>query len=134
LSDHSLPTQQRLRDVFRECGLPPPQVALECRLLGPRLQAAANSDLLVYASRLAAARAIEAGVAIRILPVAELAWRRTIGVISRDEQYVHPAVARFVEILKRVAAGRPPADKARDVVKLRSELSTDAIRSTGSSE
>jgi len=100
LSDSSLPTQHRLQDVFRECGLLPPQVALECRLLGPRLQAAAKSDLLLYASRVAITLAIEAGLAIRILPVTELAWRRSIGIISRDEQYVHPAVVRFVEILK----------------------------------
>ena len=117
LSDSSLPTQQRLRDVFRECGLPPPQVALECRLLRPRLQTAAHSDLLLYASRVATARAIEAGMALRMLPVPELAWRRSIGVIRRDEQYVHPAVDRFVEILKKVAAGCPSPDKVRHVGK-----------------
>jgi DNA-binding transcriptional LysR family regulator len=126
LSDPGLPTQQRLRDVFRECGLLPPQVAFECRLLNPRLQAAANSDLLLYASRVAVARAIDAGVAIRILTVAELAWRRAIGVITRDEQYVHPAVVRFVDILKRVAAGISPGNRARQVGTMRRRSSANA--------
>lgn len=132
LSDPSLPTQQRLRDVFQQCGLPPPQVALECRLTGLRLQAAASSDLLLYASRAAATRAVAAGMAIRIVPIAELAWRRSIGVISRDEQYTHPAVARFVEIFERVAADTPRAN-ARDGAQMRSELNAKPTRSRKSS-
>ena len=104
LSESSLPTQQRLGDVFREHGLAPPTVALVCRSTGMRLQAAAGSDLLLYTSGIAAARAIDAGAPIRILPVAALAWRRPIGVICREEQYVHPAALRLIELLKNAAA------------------------------
>ena len=35
-----------------------------------------------------------------ILPVAELAWRRPVGVIARDEGYLPPAVQRLIDILK----------------------------------
>src|SRR5205085_2892720 len=47
-SEPALPTQQKLRLVFEEHGLPRPQAALECRSLSVRLQAVVSSGLLAY--------------------------------------------------------------------------------------
>ena len=103
LSEPVLPTQQRLRRAFDEHGLPTPQVALESRSLPVRLQAVAASDLLVYTSRFVAD-----GHALAILPVHELAWRRPVGAIHRNEPYLHAAARRFVDILKASGSEHRP--------------------------
>jgi hypothetical protein len=74
--------------VFRDNGLEPPRVALESRLTLPRVQVAAYSDLLLYTSR-AVARRFEAG--LQVLPVEELCWMRSVGVLHRAE----PAPSQF---------------------------------------
>jgi DNA-binding transcriptional LysR family regulator len=100
LGEPGLPTQQRLHEVFRDNGLDPPRVALESRLLSLRLEAAANSDLLVYTSRALAERL----GALRVLPVQELRWVRSVGVLHREEPYLSPAVRRFIELLTRITS------------------------------
>ena len=107
LGEPGLPTQQRLHEVFRDNGLDPPRVALESRLLSLRLEAAANSDLLVYTSRVLAERL----GALRVLPVKELCWvaiRRSS--LHREERYLSPAVRRFIETLTRITSS--PAAEA----------------------
>jgi DNA-binding transcriptional LysR family regulator len=96
-----LPTQQRLQEVFRNNGLDPPRVALVSRSLPLRLEAVADSDLLIYTSRAAAKRY---GAGLQVLPVKELYWVRSIGVLHRKEPYLSPAVRRFIEILKRITS------------------------------
>jgi DNA-binding transcriptional LysR family regulator len=107
-SEPGLPTQQRLHEVFRGFG-----AAACCIRVSPlslRLQAAANSDLLLYTSR-AVARRFGAGQnALHALPVKELHWLRPVGVIHRKEPYLSPAVRRFIEILtRRCASGAADA-------------------------
>jgi DNA-binding transcriptional LysR family regulator len=111
LGEPGLPTQQRLHEVFRDNGLDPPRVALESRLLSLRLQAAANAGLLLYASRAIATRFGTGGSALKVLPVPELRWVRSVGVLHREESYLSPAVRRFIEILTRITSS-PAADAA----------------------
>jgi DNA-binding transcriptional LysR family regulator len=100
-SEPGLLPQQRLREVFRDAGLPPPCIALECRSTALRLRSVVNSDLLDLTSE-SVVRQL-AGLAVKVLPVKELTWRRSIGVIRRDETYLPPAARRFIEIVKAVA-------------------------------
>jgi DNA-binding transcriptional LysR family regulator len=114
LGEPGLPTQQRLHQVFRDNGLEPPRVALESRLLSLRVQAAANAGLLMYSSRSVATRFGTGDIALRALPVPELRWVRSVGVLHRAEPYLSPAVRRFIEILTRITSGT-----AREAVPLR---------------
>jgi DNA-binding transcriptional LysR family regulator len=110
LGEPGLPTQQRLHEAFRDNGLAPPRVALESRLLSLRAEAVANSDLLMYTTRTVTTRF---ATRLQVLPVKELRWVRSVGVLHREEPYLSPAVRRFVEILTRItsstAAGAVPA-------------------------
>ena len=99
-----LPTQQRFHEVFRENGLEPPRVGLVCRSLSLRLEAVANSDLLMYTSKAVAQRFGARQGALKVLPVKELYWVRPIGLIHRKERYMSPAVRRFIEILTRITS------------------------------
>ena len=90
---------QRLHKAFQDRGLPPPRAAIEARSIHLRLQAIAVSDLVGYAPGRVLARA-GAGLRLRELPVPELRWRRSVGVIYRDGGYLSPAARRFIEILK----------------------------------
>src|SRR5262245_12030048 len=103
---------QRLHEVFRDNGLEPPRVAVESRSLSLRRQVSANSDLLMFTSRAVVARRLGTGT-FHVLPVKELHWRRSVGVIHRKEPYMSPAVRRFIDILKRVAPSAPAAPPAR---------------------
>jgi DNA-binding transcriptional LysR family regulator len=92
-------SQLRLHEAFRSAGLPPPRIALECRSPRLKLQTVARSNLLDWTSR----RFIEQSEFARdlkILPVSELAWRRPIGLIFRQETYLPPIIERFIDILK----------------------------------
>jgi len=104
LGEPGLPTNQILHEVFRNNGLDPPHAALQTRLLSLRLQAAARSDLLVYTSKAAALRF----GALQVLPVQELRWQRSVGVLHRKEPYLSPAVRHFIEILKKVTLQAQP--------------------------
>ena len=97
LGEPGLPTNQMLRQLLRDNGLEPPHVALQTRALPLRFEAAARSNLLVYSSRALA----EQFGALEVLPVKELGWARSVGVLHREEPYLSPAVRRFIEILKR---------------------------------
>jgi DNA-binding transcriptional LysR family regulator len=101
LSEPSLASQQKLHAAFRDAGLPPPRVGLECRSTAVRLRAVAKSDLLDFTSR-SAVRQL-AGLPTRILPIADLAWSRSVGLLRRNENYVPPIVKRFAGILKAMA-------------------------------
>lgn len=104
LGEPGLPTQQRLHEVFRDNGLEPPRIALEARLLSLRLEAAANTGLLLYTSQALATRFAAGKFALKALPVKELRWVRSIGVLHREEPYLSPAVRRFIEILTRITS------------------------------
>jgi DNA-binding transcriptional LysR family regulator len=64
-----------------------------------RLQAVAASDLVAYTSRCMIEQFVADGHALVVLPVHELAWRRAVGAIHRNEPYLHvpprPASSTF---------------------------------------
>jgi DNA-binding transcriptional LysR family regulator len=101
LGEPGLPTNQILHQILRDNGLEPPRVALQTRALPLRFEAAANSDLLVYTSRALAERF----GALQVLPVKELCWVRSVGVLHRKEPYLSPSVRRFIQVLTRVTSG-----------------------------
>src|SRR5215510_13991076 len=107
-SESVLPTQQKLRLVFEEHGLPRPQAALESRSLSVRLQAVASCDLLAYTSRRMIEQVVAAGYPLAVLPVHELVWRRPVGAIHRNEPYLHAAARRFIDILKVCSSEHRP--------------------------
>lgn len=113
LGEPGLPTMQTLHETLRDHGLEPPRAALQTCSLPLRLQAAANSDLLVYTSRVM----VEQFEGLQVLPVKELYWTRSVGVFHRKEPYLSPAVRRFIEILTRISsstgAGVVPAQLRR---------------------
>jgi DNA-binding transcriptional LysR family regulator len=100
-SEPGLPPQQRLHEIFQNNGLESPRVALRSRSLTLRLEAAANSDLLLFTSRAIARRF---GAGLQVLPVRELCWVRSVGVLHRKEPYLAPAVRRLIEIFKRTTS------------------------------
>lgn len=108
LSEAVLPTNQKLRLVFEEHGLPRPKAALESRSLPVRLQAVASSDLLAYTSRRMIEQFVADGHALVVLPVHELVWWRSVGAIHRNEPYLHAAARRFIDILKVCSSEHRP--------------------------
>jgi DNA-binding transcriptional LysR family regulator len=105
LSESSLLAQQRLRRTFVERGLPPPHVAVETRSLALRQQLVAASHLLDYTSRDAFDSA-GSSLALKVLPVKELAWRRPVSIVYREGAYLSPAARSFMVAIKAVAARR----------------------------
>lgn len=110
LGEPDLPTMQTLHRVLRDHGFETPRAALQTRSLPLRLEIAANSDVLVYASRVM----VERFGRLVILPVEELRWIRSIGLTHRQEPYLSPAVRRFIVILMNMAcsegAGKAPGE------------------------
>jgi DNA-binding transcriptional LysR family regulator len=102
LGEPGLPTMQTLHQVLRDNGFEPPRAALVTRSLPLRLQAVADSDLLMYGAKVM----IERFGGLEILPVDELRWVRSIGVIHRKEPYLSPAIRRFIEIVTTMASSR----------------------------
>jgi DNA-binding transcriptional LysR family regulator len=102
LSEPTLVSQQRLHDKFREGGFPPPRVAFESRSAALRLRTITSSDLLDFRSLISIRQGTLAS-AVTTLPVKDLAWRRSVGIIYRQETYLPPALRRFIEIIKAKA-------------------------------
>jgi DNA-binding transcriptional LysR family regulator len=100
-AEPSLGSQQMLRETFRDAGLPAPRVGLECRSTDLRLRTAAKSDLLDFTS--ASVIRQLASIEIRILPVKELTWSRSVGVLRRKEAHVPRAVQRLIDILRSIS-------------------------------
>jgi len=107
-AEPSLGSQQKLRETFRDAGLPPPSVGLECRSTALRLRSVANSNLLDFTS--AAVIGQLGSPDIKVLPVKELTWRRSVGLLRRKGAYLPRAAQRLIDILKLISKeGRQPA-------------------------
>jgi DNA-binding transcriptional LysR family regulator len=102
LTDPALALHRRLHEKFRDDGLGPPNIALEARSAALRLRTVASSHLLDWTSRKVVEQSALASE-VKILPIEELTWRRPVGLIYRRENYLPPAVSRFIEILKASA-------------------------------
>jgi DNA-binding transcriptional LysR family regulator len=99
LSAPLVPNVQHLHRVFQVKGLPPPQVVIEARPLRLRLQICASTRLLSFNFR-RALLLVTPRLRLKELPVEELRWRRSIGVIYRDESYLSTAARRLVHLLR----------------------------------
>jgi DNA-binding transcriptional LysR family regulator len=100
-ADQSLGSQQKLRETFRDAGLPPPRVGIVCRSTALRLRSVAQSDLLDFTS---ASVIRQLGTPdIAVLPVKELTWRRSIGLLRRKTTYVPRTLERLSEIVRSLS-------------------------------
>lgn len=103
LTGSSLLTQQRLRRIFLEQGLPVPQIAVETRSLRLRLQLVASSRLLDYTS-FGVYRAARRNFRLKTLRVPELEWRRPVSVVYREGAYLSPAACRVIECIRTASS------------------------------
>jgi DNA-binding transcriptional LysR family regulator len=97
-----------VQGVFQENSLPPPRIAVEARSLRVRLFTWACSDLVGITSKRLLQKAAPRFRLVQ-LPVKELTWRRSVGVIYRKDAYLPPAARRLLDLLK--AANRRNAGR-----------------------
>lgn len=88
--------------VFERQGLVPGIVALETNSTLLRLCTVAATAFLWFAPR-RSLQVAPPGIALTELPVAALAWRRTVGISYRKGAYLSPAALRMIDILKASA-------------------------------
>ena len=91
---------QHLNQAFRDRGLPLPRVTVEARSIRVRAQICATTKLLCFVAR-RTVRQVAPNVRLTELKVPDLAWRRAVGVIYREDAYVSAAARRLIGILKR---------------------------------
>jgi DNA-binding transcriptional LysR family regulator len=97
-ADPSLGSQQKLRETFRDAGLPPPHVGLEVRSTALRLRTVSKSDLLDFTSHAVIKQLGSSDIAI--LPIRELTWHRSVGLLRRKASYVPRSIERLIDILR----------------------------------
>ena len=102
LSDQALLAPHRLFEKFQEHGLPPPRIVVRSRSPMLRLRVVASSNLLDLTCRSVVDRTGN-DLALTILPVKELTWPNSVGIIYRQENYQSAALRRLIEIVKAVA-------------------------------
>lgn len=91
-----------LHAAFTSRGLPAPRVAVQTRSLRMRLLLVASSNLLSFTSN----RVIQQTAAhlhVKALPLKEMTWRQSVGVIYREGGYLPPVAIRLIEILRAAA-------------------------------
>lgn len=93
---------QGLRRAFEERGLPPPRIAVSSNATSVRFCAVAGSDLLGFTA-IGLLRQVARRYGLVKLPVKQLSWQRSVGVIHRKDAYLSPTSQRFIEILKMTA-------------------------------
>jgi DNA-binding transcriptional LysR family regulator len=104
LPTSNVPPRQWLARAFQKEGLPPPKVAVDTRSARLRLQLVGVSDLLGFMSR-HAVQAAARELRVKVLPVKELIWRRSVCVIYRGDAYLSPAARRMIQVLKSTPRG-----------------------------
>lgn len=100
--DSSAIPVQRLRQVFLDARLPPPEITVESNALPLRQSVVASSDLLGLAAKSLVPEAA-ARIGLVQIPVKGWTYTRPTGVIYRKDAYLSPAAKRFIEILKATA-------------------------------
>ena len=85
--------------AFQDRGLSPPRVVVETRSLPLRIQSVASSNLLGFLTRRALRQAAPR-FRLKEIPIKDVRWQRSVGVIYREGGYLSPAAKRFIEILK----------------------------------
>lgn len=84
----------------RDLGLPELQCAVRTGTLPTLLRIVADTDLLAFQSWTAVKRTNDFGRLIKLLPLDELIWRRTIGATFRASARTLPLAETFIRILQ----------------------------------
>ena len=100
LSPSDVYSRQCLEGGLKAGGLPPPVIAIESRSIQVRLLAIANSRLLGMAPARLLRQATSVGLRLVRLPIKDLEWLVTIGVIYRKGGYLPRSAQRLVEELR----------------------------------
>jgi len=93
-------SRQCLERAFNEAGVPAPVVSIESRSVQVRLITLANSRLLGIASTRLIRYAASIGMKLAALPIKDLSWPISIGVISRKGGYLTRSAQRLIEALR----------------------------------
>ena len=112
-------THGQLCEIFQKRGLPSPQIALITNSSWLRVRTVSMSRVLGLHAVPAVFAFAEARSQLRFLPVRDFVWKRSFSVVYRSSAYLSPAVHRFVEALKAIAATPPqvPFDIPRPAAK-----------------
>ncbi|MGZ9003457.1 MAG: LysR family transcriptional regulator [Burkholderiales bacterium] len=92
-----------LNQMFKNHGLPAPELAMESTSAWVRLLTIASSELLGFSSK-RFLQQVASHISLAVLHVPESTWARRIGVSVRQEAYLPPAATRLTEIFKKIAA------------------------------
>lgn len=93
-------SRQALERTFRERGFPPLKIAVESGSLQVRLAALANSETLGFHSRRLLSQTAASRLSTVELPVEDLVWPFSVGVIYRKDGYLSRAAQRLIELLR----------------------------------
>jgi len=96
------PSTRRVYRGYKECGMPPPRIAMITASLTLRDDLVASTDLLGYSST-RVAREASPRVRFAEFRVKGLERIRGVSVVYRKDAYLSPAAQRFIQILKTVA-------------------------------
>ncbi|MGQ0522072.1 MAG: LysR family transcriptional regulator [Betaproteobacteria bacterium] len=91
-----------LQRTFEERGLPPPKFAVVSDAGALNREMVATLDMLGIAPR----RSVEPHtdkLGLRILPVKDAKWIRSVSAVYRKDGYLSPVARRFIEILRAMA-------------------------------
>ena len=92
---------QVLRQTFQEHGLPDPQFTMVGDFPMAGHTVALTNLLGIGTRRVAEAKA--QGLSLKVLPLRDVKWMRTVAVVYRNDGYLSPAARRFIEIVKAKA-------------------------------
>jgi len=102
LSPADTMVRRRFNQSFEAHGIPPPAPVAEFSSALLKLRMVAASDLLCFMP-IWWLENQPPGLKLVEIPVKEMTWRRSSGVIYRKDAYLSPAARRFIEILKSTA-------------------------------
>ena len=89
-----------LEAAFSRCKLPPPDIALESSSLQVRLASLANSHALGFQSRRLIRQTAATPYRSVELPIDELAWPISVGVMCRKNGYLPRAARQLIQVLR----------------------------------
>jgi len=95
-------SNQSLRTVFADHGLPPPSIALLSTGGHLNRSTVASTNLLGFATK-RAVQAFAPHLRLKIIPVKDVKWSRPVAVFYRKDAYLSPLARRFIEILRSTA-------------------------------
>lgn len=99
LAPSSVGTRQWLEGVFRQHGLPDPEVQIETNLILMMPSLIYETELLTFTSRLHVSTS-DAGATLREVRLKETTMRRRFDLVYRQDSYLSPAAQRLITLLR----------------------------------